>query len=181
LPRSATLVNLAADDATSADLVDRQVPEALRLDPDLVTISITDDAFSTTPVATVAARLHDALNRLRADPHRRVLIANIPPLDRRPGYTSCLPGAGSDASNCRIAPPVPAPAQLVARVAALNAEIAKASASEGATLVDLATPMLAERSAGREANEFFSDDVSPNAAGSAVYARAFAGAYARAR
>lgn len=181
LPRSATLVNLAAADATADDLLDRQVPEALELHPDLVTISLTDDAFSTTSIPTVIARLQDAVHRLRANPRTRVLVANIPPLDRRPGYTSCLGGADADPSNCRVASPVPSPSQLDARVAALNAGIARISAAEGATLVDLETPMRAERAAGREAGEFFSDDLAPNAAGSAVYARAFATAYAQAR
>jgi lysophospholipase L1-like esterase len=179
LPRSATLVNLAATDATVDDLLDRQVPEALQLHPDLVTISITDDAFTTTPGSTVAARLQEAVQRLRAG-GTRVLVANIPPLDRRPGYTACLPGADNP-SDCQVSSPVPTPAQLDARVAALNQAIAKLTAAEGAALVDLSTPMLAERAAGREADEFFSDDLSPNATGSAVYARAFATAYAQAR
>lgn len=181
LPRSATLVNLAATGATTDDLLDRQVPEALQLHPDLVTISIIDDAFSTTAVSTVSARLRQAVQQLRADGRTRVLLANIPPLDKRPGYTSCLPGTGSDPSQCQVASPVPTPAQLNARVAALNGAITRITTDTGATLVDLATPMLAERTAGREATEFFSDDLSPNAAGNAVYAQAFAAAYAHAK
>jgi lysophospholipase L1-like esterase len=174
-------VNLAATGATTDDLLDRQVPEALQLHPDLVTISIIDDAFSTTAVSTVSARLRQAVQQLRADGRTRVLLANIPPLDKRPGYTSCLPGTGSDPSQCQVASPVPTPAQLNARVAALNGAITRITTDTGATLVDLATPMLAERTAGREATEFFSDDLSPNAAGNAVYAQAFAAAYAHAK
>jgi lysophospholipase L1-like esterase len=180
LPRAATFVNFASTGATSEDVLDRQVPEALALNPDLVTISIFDDAFTDTPVTTFETRLRDIVSRFRAGRNVKVLVANIPPLDRRPGYAQCLPGA-TDPTKCHLSGAVPTVAQLDARVAALDAAIARVATATGATLVDVDAAMRAERAAGREASEFFSDDVSPNAAGSKVYADAFAAAYARAR
>jgi lysophospholipase L1-like esterase len=178
LPRDATLVNLASSSATVQEVLDRQVPQALTLHPTLVTVLITADAFTGTPTATFEARLRDAVTRLRGSGGTRVLVANIPPLDARPGYVACLPGATAP-RDCALDRPVPDPATLDARVAALDAAITSVTTATGATLVDLHAAVLAERAAGREVDEYDPGAISPNAQGQRVVADAFAAAYAR--
>ncbi len=178
LPRNATLVNLASSPASVQDVLDRQVPQALTLHPTLVTVLITDDAFRGTPTATFETRLRDALVQLRQGGRARVLVANIPPLDARPGYLACLPGAAA-ASDCTLDRPVPDVATLDARVDALDAAVAHAAAATGANVVDLHAAVLAERAAGRETAEYDPGAISPNAQGQRVIATAFADAYRR--
>jgi lysophospholipase L1-like esterase len=178
LRRDATLVNLASSSATVQDLLDRQVPQALTLHPTLVTVLITADAFTGTPTATFETRLRDAVTRLRGAGTTRVLVANIPPLDARPGYVACLPGS-TDPGDCSLDRPVPDVATLRARVDALDAVIARVATATGATLVDLHAAVVAERAAGREVDEYDPGSISPNAQGQRVIADAFASAYAR--
>src|SRR5581483_6903999 len=147
-----------------------QVPQALTLHPTLVTVLITDDAFRGTPTATFETRLRDALVQLRQGGRARVLVANIPPLDARPGYLACLPGAAA-ASDCTLDRPVPDVATLDARVDALDAAVAHAAAATGANVVDLHAAVLAERAAGRETAEYDPGAISPNAQGHRVRGR----------
>ncbi len=107
LPISTTFVNLADRRAGVDDVLRRQVDEAQRLGPDLVTVTVSDDAELGTDPAVVQRDLGAIVRRLRAG-RTRVLVGTVPP----------------DAA----APAV---------VAALDAVITSAAKTTGATVVDL--------------------------------------------
>jgi lysophospholipase L1-like esterase len=178
LPRSATFVNLASTGATVQDVLDRQVPLAVAIRPTLVTISVSDDLFRDTPVATFEATLHEVLQQLRGAGAPRVLLANVGLYERRPGYRACLTIASIIGTDCTLSPPVPQPDALGARTDALNASIARVAGSESVAVVDLHTAALADRAAGREAGHY-TTAITPNAAGQLAIAGVFAHALDR--
>ncbi len=108
LPITTEFVNLADRREGISDVRRRQVEPARELQPDLVTITVTDDAERGTDPAVFEADLDAVVRRLRDGTTTRVLIASV------------LPDAG--------APEV---------VVQLNAAVERIAADAGATVVDL--------------------------------------------
>ena len=109
LPITTTFVNLAGRREGVGDVLRGQVEAARLLRPELVTITVADDAERGTAPAEVEADLDAVVRRLRMGTTTRVLIGTVPP----------------DAA----APEV---------VARLNAVVTRVALGAGATVVDLA-------------------------------------------
>ena len=186
LPRSAVFVNMAVPGSTVAEALAAQVPDAVALSPNVVTVWLTvnDILHGVTP-ALYEADLTRLVTALRRGGATKVLVANTPPLDDLPAYRACLPGATAtvtQGARCPVsgalAGAVPAPATLNAVVDAYNAAIARVAAATGAVLVDLHAAGLTARQNGTEASLVSSDGFHPSDAGHALVAKTFAAAYA---
>jgi lysophospholipase L1-like esterase len=183
LPRSAVFVNMAVSGSTVAEALAGQVPNAVALSPDIVTVWLNvNDLIRGVTAAGYEADLTKLLTALRRGGATKVLVANTPPLDDLPAYRACLSGAATTVSRCILGPGlqgyVPAPATLNAAVDAYNAAIARVAAATGAIPVDLHAAGLAARQNGSEASLVGSDGFHPSDAGHALVAKAFATAYA---
>jgi len=184
LPRSAVFVNMAVPGSTVADALAAQVPEAVALSPDVVTVwlNVNDILHGVTP-GLYEADLTKLVTALRRGGATKVLVANRPPLDDLPAFRACLPGATAPRGvpcpvSGALAGAVPAPATLNAVVDAYNAAIARVAAATGAVLVDLHAAGLTARRDGTEASLVSSDGFHPSDAGHALVAQTFAAAYA---
>ena len=184
LPRSAVFVNMAVSGSTVAEALAGQVPEAVALSPDVVTVwlNVNDILHGVTP-ALYEADLTRLVTALRRGGATKVLVATTPPLDDLPAYRACLPGATATGGVAcpvagALAGAVPAPATLDAVVDAYNAAIARVVAATGAVLVDLHAAGLAARQSGTEASLVGRDGFHPSDAGHALVAKTFAAAYA---
>ncbi len=179
LPRQATFVNLGIPGATVAGALERQVPEALTLRPDLMTVwlNVNDLVGGVTP-GEYEKDLGQLVRRLRRNGATRVLVANTPELDRLPAYLRCQEGLGS--VGCGLGARLPAPDLLRAAVAAYNDAIARVASREGAVLVDLHAAGLAARQVGTESTLISEDGFHPSPAGHRAVAAAFADALASA-
>jgi len=186
LPRSAVFVNMAVPGSTVAEALAAQVPEAVALSPDVVTVwlNVNDILQGVTP-ASYEGDLTRLVTALRRGGATKVLVANTPPLDDLPAYRACLPGAPATTTQgapCPVsgalAGAVPAPATLDTVVDAYNAAIARVASASGAVLVDLHAAGLLARQNGTEASLVSSDGFHPSDAGYALVAKTFAGAYA---
>jgi lysophospholipase L1-like esterase len=184
LPRSAVFVNMAVSGSTVAAALAGQVPDAVALSPDVVTVwlNVNDILHGVTPVS-YEADLTKLVTALRRGGATKVLVATTPPLDDLPAYRACLPGATATGGVAcpvagALAGAVPAPATLDAMVDAYNAAIARVVAATGAVLVDLHAAGLAARQNGTESSLVGRDGFHPSDAGHALVAKAFAAAYA---
>ncbi len=155
LPRAAVFVNLAIPGATTADALGRELPEAERLHPDVVTVWLNvNDLEAGVPAATYGREMGILLHRLRGV---RVLVANTPPLSSLPRFSGVQ---GID--------------QLAAQY---DAALAHAVSGTEATIVDLG-PFARQAERRGTAGRFISDDgLHPNAAGYAAIARVFERAF----
>jgi lysophospholipase L1-like esterase len=183
LPRSAVFVNMAVSGSTVAEALAGQVPNAVALSPDVVTVWLNvNDLIRGVTAAGYEADLTKLLTALRRGGATKVLVANTPPLDDLPAYRACLPGTATTVSQCALGPgpqgAVPLPATLNAAVDAYNAAIARVASATGAVLVDLHAAGLAARQNGTEASLVGSDGFHPSDAGHALVAKTFATAYA---
>ena len=107
-PRTAVFFNLSSPRAGAETVLDAQVGQAVALKPDVVTITVFDDAEHGTPPTVVQQDLTTAIGRLRARGAPRVLVGTIP--------NSVAPAS--------VAQP-------------LDQAIAAAALTSGATLIDL--------------------------------------------
>lgn len=150
LPRQTVFYDLGAPETNSTDVLEDQVPTALSLHPNLVTVWVgLSDLEGGVSAGEYGARLKQILGRLRAT-HAQVLVANIEPITLAPVYLSCLgqPASTVNPRNDRCfvdqffpsgsLPPV---AQASAAIAAYNLEVASVVRSTGATLVDISSAM----------------------------------------
>jgi len=114
------LTNLGIPGATVALAVRDELPVALHLQPDLVTVLLgindLDDGVSG---AAFDAQIHELLATLHGQTTARVFIGNLPDLALLPHFATRDPVA------------------LHAQVLTWNHDIARAAAAEGATVVDL--------------------------------------------
>jgi lysophospholipase L1-like esterase len=111
---------------------------------------------------------------LRRGGRTRVLVANVPPLDRLPAYLACRPSPPPGSPPCDLDRAVPLPDALDRLVDAYNAATERITAREGALLVDLYEVGLAARRSGTEASLVSGDGFHPSTAGHAAVAAAFA-------
>ncbi len=169
LPPSTTVVNLGIPGATVATALREELPRALELEPDLVTVwlNVNDIVCGVTP-AHFERDLGALVGALCRSGRSRVLLANVPPLDRLPtylAYAASRPEHGPEALNTVVA--------------AYNAATARIAAREGAVVVDLHAVGLAARQSGTEASFVSADGFHPSTAGHAAVAAAFADVLAR--
>ncbi|HVL28229.1 MAG TPA: SGNH/GDSL hydrolase family protein, partial [Acidimicrobiales bacterium] len=87
LPVSTVFVNLGIPGATVAHALAVEVPQALGLRPDLVTVWLNvNDILAGVPAPDFERDLGSLVRQLRRGGETRVLVANTPPLDRLPAY-----------------------------------------------------------------------------------------------
>lgn len=161
LPDGTRYANLAVPGATLASALTDQVPKAVAMRPSLVTVWLNvNDLRDRVRPPDFERGLEQLVEQLRDEGGARVLVANVPPLDRLPALRF-----------------VPIPADLVDReVDAYNAATAAVAARQQAILVDLHTAGLAARVAGTEPGLVSADGFHPSTAGYALVARTFADA-----
>ena len=173
LPRGAVFYNFGIPGATVAEAIGSELPEALAVHPDLVTVwlNVNDLIAGVTP-STYEAQLDDLVHALRRGGHTRVLVANTPWLDQLPAYLACRPDAPLTAPPCGLPSDAAlAPAALNVLVDQYNVAISQVAVREGAELVDLhgfgEVPLLHP--------EYVSQDgFHPSEAGHVAIAEAFA-------
>ena len=163
-PRGTRFVNLGVSGATAAEALARQVPQAERLGPDVVTVwLVVNDVIAGVAPDDYEAILDELVGRLRGAGATRVLVGNCPYLDRLPAYLAGL-ALGL----------LPAPAEAQAIVDGYNAAIGRIAGRHGARLVDLRGAGLAARRAGHDARLVGTDGFHPSTAGHRALADAFA-------
>jgi acyl-CoA thioesterase-1 len=165
LPPDTVFVSMAVSGSTVAEASRDQLPQALELEPTLVTVWLNvNDLLEGVPVEDYEAQLGALVAGLRREGRARVLVANTPPLDELPAYTA---GSGTR---------FPPADEVVAAVAEYNAAIERVVAREGAALVDLHATGLAARREGTADDLVSGDGFHPSTAGHARVAQAFAAA-----
>ncbi len=158
LPARATFVDLAISGDTVSDALGDQLPDAEALHPNLVTVWLNvNDLVAGISPAEYGRQLAQLLAGLQAAGATRVLVANVPPVDRLPGLPTAA--AGSVVS------------QLVDQY---NAVIAQTVAAARGVLVDLHRIGLAAEADGTFASLVSADGFHPSTAGHAAVAAAFA-------
>jgi lysophospholipase L1-like esterase len=85
LPRATTQVNLGIPGATVQEALEREVPEARQLHPDVVTVWLNvNDLLEGVSPSAYEDQLRILLSDLRGNGGPTVLVANTPPLDLLP-------------------------------------------------------------------------------------------------
>ena len=175
LPPSTVFVNLGIPGATVATALREELPQAVEVAPALVTVwlNVNDLLLGVAP-ADFERDLGTLVRGLRRGGGTRVLVANVPPLDRLPAYLACRPAPPPGSPACDFDQAVPGPDALNRIVDAYNAATDRVTAREGALLVDLHGVGLAARRTGTEASLVSADGFHPSTAGHAAVAAAFA-------
>jgi lysophospholipase L1-like esterase len=139
LRRGAVFYNFGIPGATVANALVGELPEALAVRPNLVTVWLNvNDLLHGVGVQEYEGELRALVHALRRGGATRVLVANTPWLDQLPAYLACRPGAPAGGPTCLLhGTPVPTPEALNALVDAYNAAISRVVVREGAVLVDL--------------------------------------------
>jgi lysophospholipase L1-like esterase len=163
LERNTVLVNAGVEGSTVAEALDEQLPLALELRPNLVTVWLNvNDLVAGVPVASYEQQLSRLVRALRQNGRARVLVANTPPVDQLPAYQAL---AGSR---------FPPPDEVRALVAAYNRAIERVTDAQGAHLVDLHTKAVQAVEDGTFASLISDDGFHPSTDGHARVAEAFA-------
>jgi acyl-CoA thioesterase-1 len=166
LPPGTRFTNVAIAGATVERALAEEVPKALAVEPDIVTVWLNvNDLRALVPVETYEKRLGDLVRQLRRGGRTTVLVADTPDIDQLPAVTRL--GA--------LAPP----SVLESAVDRYNAAIARVVRREGAVRVDLNGPSEQAERDGTLAALVSSDGFHPNAAGYERVADAFVAAYRR--
>lgn len=181
LPRGATFVNLGIPGATVARALQDELPYAVSLRPDVVTVWLNvNDAVAGVSAGTYERELATLVDALRRAGARTILVANIPPLTELPAYQACRPSPPPGAGECRLHRILPPPEVIDRDIAAYNRAIARVARAAGAVVVDLHALGESEERNGSVARFVGPDGFHPNAEGAALVARSFAAAYRRA-
>jgi lysophospholipase L1-like esterase len=171
LPRSAVLYNFGISGATTSVALNQELPQALAVQPNLVTVWLNvDDILAGVAPTTYEDQLGRLVHSLRRGGETRVAVANTPWLDRLPAYNACR----ANPARCPLGNrALPDPQQVNVAVDAYNAAIARVAQREGAIVVDL-------HSQGEVVDTHpdwvSADGFHPSAAGAAQVAAAFAAA-----
>ena len=174
LPPGSRYHNFGISGATVADALAREVPAALLVKPTLVTVWLNvNDLLSLVSPEAYERQLGSLVHKLRRGGAAKVLVANVPALDRLPALQACL--ALLKAGACPF-PAATSIAEIDAAVAGYNAAIARVAAREGAVLVDLHAALLRTRRDGTEPSVYGPDGFHPSTVGHRLTAAAFAAA-----
>ncbi len=176
LPLTTVFVNAAVPGSTVAAALTDQAPLATSSDATVVTVwLVSADLLDGTPATTYGTELLQLLTTLRGGGATTVLVGDVPPLDRLPGYPACRAGAADVGRGLRCPPALPDPTTLATTAAAYDQEIATDAARSGAILVDLRQGTTAS-AAGGGASFLDPSGADLSTAGSALVARAFGAA-----
>lgn len=175
LPQQTRFVNLGIPGATVADALRAEVPYALRLQPDIVTVWLNvNDIIAGVSPASYERNLDRLLTRLRAGGSTEVLVANTPPVEHLPAFRACLPHSPPGGPSCVTGRPLPRPRAIDSVVTRYNEAIARAAASSGATVVDLHALGVAAVRTNSYLRLVAEDGFHPSTAGHRAVADAFA-------
>lgn len=173
LPRSAVFYNFGIPGATVDEAITSELPQALAVHPDVVTVWLNvNDLIAGVSAPIYETQLDQLVHALRRGGRARVLVANTPWLDQLPAYLACHPNPPPTAPPCGLPSIVTIePPALDAMVDGYNDAIRRVVVREGAELVDLhafgEVPLLHP--------DYISDDgFHPSEAGHAAVAAAFA-------
>jgi lysophospholipase L1-like esterase len=177
LARGANLVNLGIPGTTVAGARRRELPYALDLRPNLVTVwlNVNDLVAGVTP-DEYERNLEQLVSELRRGGVEDVLIANTPPLIHLPAYRACRLDSTSAEGACFTDESLPGPRRLSRLVGEYNAVIERVAARQGAAVVDLYERFRAARHAGALRRMIGADGFHPSTAGHRAVAAAFAAA-----
>lgn len=159
LPPQAVFVNLGIEGVSTAEALAQELPRALELQPNLVTIWLNvNDIIDQVSPERYEQHLGQLVHELRRGGRTKVMVANTPEIDQLPVVARFGPIIAGVADQ---------------RVDAYNEVTARVVAREGAVLVDLnAASERAERE-GRFAALVSADGFHPSTAGHAEVARLF--------
>lgn len=159
LPKGSRFTNVAVSGSTTEQALSEQVPKAVALDPDLVTVwlNVNDLRALVTP-ERYGEQLRTLVHQLRRGGETEVLVANTPELDSLPAIAGL--GIASD---------------LIERqVDRYNEVIEDVVGDEGAVLVDLHEPSEEAEQDGTFRSLVGTDGFHPSTAGHAKVAASFA-------
>lgn len=163
LPPRTLFTNLAVEGANTAEALAEQVPRAVALKPDVVTVWLNvNDIIDRVPPDRFEQQLAELVRGLRRRGETKVLVANTPEVDQLPVVA-------------RFGPIVAALADQA--VDAYNEATRRVVDDQGATLVDLHRASEQAEREGRYASLVAADGFHPNTAGHAEAARVFAEAF----
>ena len=175
LPSTTSFVNMGIPGATVAQAIRDELPMAVALRPSLVTVWLNvNDILAGVGVERFEREMDTLLRALRREGATRVLVANVPPLDRLPSYLACRPSPPPGSAPCRLPATPPAPDAVNRLVEDFNDATARLVERHGAHLVDLHAVGTAARGAGTDAALVSGDGFHPSTAGHAAVAGAFA-------
>lgn len=138
LPESAVMYNFGVPGATVASALTDEVPEALSVEPTLITVWLNvNDLIAGVGPSDYESEFEQLVHALRRGGSARVLIANTPYLDRLPVYLDCRAGTARSGVACPPSLAQTSTEALDAAVSAYNSAIANVARREGAILVDL--------------------------------------------
>lgn len=138
LPESTVFYNFGIPGATVAQALSDELPEALSVQPTLVTVWLNvNDIIGGVSAQQYQDELDQLVRALRRGGAARVLVANTPYLDRLPAYLDCRAGNPPAGIACPPALATTPAADLSTIVSAYNSDVAQVAAREGAMLVDL--------------------------------------------
>jgi acyl-CoA thioesterase I len=119
--------NLGVPSATAVEVALRQVPEAIALAPQLVTVTVgPNDVLDEVPLGTFERNVQFILEQLRRETRALIVVNLIPDFVRTPKF--------------RVAPNA---ADMAARIPRFNEVLARQGAEHGALVVDLYGPSQA--------------------------------------
>jgi lysophospholipase L1-like esterase len=178
LPASAVLYNFGIPGATTAQAVKDELPAAVRVHANLVTVWLNvNDLVQGVSPASYGGQLRQILHALRG-PGVRLLVANVPDLRQLPAFKACQPNAPGTGPACPVpATLVPSPDKVIDLITAYNTTIAQVAKQEGAVVVDL---FSGQATIAQHPDWISSDGFHPSATGYLVIAQAFRDAYRRA-
>ena len=175
LPSTTSFVNMGIPGATVAQAIREELPMAVALRPSLVTVWLNvNDILAGVTVDRFEREMDTLLRALRRDGATRLLVANVPPLDRLPSYLACRPSPPPGSGPCRLPATPPAPDAVNRLVDDFNDATARLVERHGAHLVDLHALGVGARQAGTDATLISGDGFHPSTAGHAAVAGAFA-------
>jgi len=175
LPPTTSFVNMGIPGATVAQAIREELPMAVALRPSLTTVWLNvNDILAGVTVDRFEREMDTLLRGLRRGGATRVLVANVPPLDRLPSYLACRPSPPAGSAPCRLPATPPGPDAVNALIDDFNNATARQVERHGAHLVDLHALGSAARAAGGDAALVSGDGFHPSTAGHAAVAGAFA-------
>jgi lysophospholipase L1-like esterase len=123
LPKGSHVINLGISGIHLHEALTQELPLALNLAPDLVTIwLVSNDFIAGVPYDSYMRDLDTLLKQLHADTHARIVMANLPDFTRLPAFANLTPTQKST---------------MVTNIKRWNGQIATLAAHYHVALVDL--------------------------------------------
>ncbi len=134
----AVLFDFGVPGSTVGQALVEQVPEAVAVEPDIVTVWLNvNDLIGGVPVGQFERGLSELVGALARGGRTDVFVANVPVLTGLPLYLACRPDPPADGPACPLDEGLPGPTRIAAATDAYNEAIARVAAGFGMTIVDL--------------------------------------------